>query len=33
MSDEYESSMEEEIGVPFDEYYDIEEIDEDCSER
>ena len=28
-SDDYESSMEDEIGMPFDEYYDIEELD-DC---
>jgi hypothetical protein len=28
-SDDYESSMEEEYGMPFDEYYDIEEIEYD----
>lgn len=28
-SDNFESSMEDEVGLPFDEYYDIEEID-DC---
>ena len=28
MSDTYADSFEEEYGVPFDEYYDIEEIEE-----
>ena len=27
MSDDFESSMEDEVGMPFDEYYDIEEVD------
>ena len=26
MSDDFESSMEYEVGMPFDEYYDIEEV-------
>lgn len=28
-SDDYEASMEEEYGMSFDEYYDIEELDDD----
>ena len=28
MADDFEASMEDEIGMPFDEYYDIEEIDD-----
>ena len=28
-SDNFELSMEDEVGLPFDEYYDIEEMD-DC---
>lgn len=28
-SDDFESSMENELGMPFDEYYEIEEIEED----
>ena len=27
MSDDFEASYEDEVGMPFDEYYDIEEID------
>jgi hypothetical protein len=27
MSDDFEASMEDEIGIPFDEYYEIEEIE------
>ena len=29
-SDDFELSMEDEVGLPFDEYYDIEEIDDAC---
>lgn len=29
-SDDFESSIEDEVGLPFDEYYDIEELDVDC---
>lgn len=29
LSDDFEASMEEECGMPFDEYYEIEEIEED----
>lgn len=29
-SDTFESSMEDEVGLPFDEYYEIEEIDDVC---
>jgi hypothetical protein len=29
MSDDFEASMEDELGMPFDEYYDIEEVEED----
>ena len=29
-SDNFESSMEDEVGMSFDEYYDIEEIDDAC---
>lgn len=29
-SDDFESDMEDEVGLPFDEYYDIEELDDDC---
>jgi hypothetical protein len=29
MSDDFEASMEDELGVSFDEYYDIEELDQD----
>lgn len=29
-SDDFELSMEDEVGLPFDEYYDIDEIDDDC---
>lgn len=28
MEDEYECSMEDEIGMPFDEYYDFVEVDD-----
>lgn len=28
MSDDYESSFEEELGMSFDEYYDMEEIED-----
>lgn len=28
MSDDFEASMEDEVGMPFDEYYDIEEIED-----
>lgn len=28
-SDDFECGMEDEVGMPFDEYYDIEEIEED----
>lgn len=27
-SDDFESTMEDEVGLPFDEYYDIEEMDD-----
>ena len=29
-SDDFESSMADEVGLSFDEYYEIEEIDSDC---
>lgn len=29
-SDEFESSIEDSVGLPFDEYYDIEEVDDYC---
>lgn len=29
-SDDFESSMEDAVGLPFDEYYEIEEIDDAC---
>ena len=29
-SDDFESSMADEVGLSFDEYYDIEEIGNDC---
>ena len=29
-SDDFEDSMEDEVGLPFDEYYDIEELDDVC---
>lgn len=29
-SDDFESSMEDTVGLPFDEYYEIEEIDDAC---
>ena len=29
MSDDFEASYESSIGMPFDEYYDIEEVEED----
>lgn len=28
MADDFESSFEDEVGMPFDEYYDFEEIDD-----
>jgi hypothetical protein len=28
MADDFESSLEDEVGMPFDEYYDFEEIDD-----